>query len=200
MDDTTIKLSQGGLTLRSLEPDDLPYFMRVENDPALWHVCDTRIPFSRFTLERILEAKVPDFFAERQLRLVVCRSADGQTVGFVDLFDFSPLHRRCAIGVVIYPADERNRGYGEQAVRLALDYAFNAFNLHQVWAEVGRENTPSVALFRRLGFVHSGTLRQWLLHGDRYEDVSLYQLSEDRFRNSAQNTDIPHDAQRQYEK
>lgn len=189
--DNMITLSRGELTLRSLEPDDLPYFMRVENDPALWHVCDTRIPFSRFTLERILEAKVPDFFAERQLRLVICRNKDDRPVGFVDLFDFSPLHRRCAIGVVIYPAHERNRGYGEQAVRLALDYAFKAFNLHQVWAEVSRDNAPSVALFRRLGFVHSGTLQQWLLQGERYTDVNLYQFTEEQFRDTVQNTDMP---------
>lgn len=177
-----ITLSRGGLTLRSLEPDDLPYFMRVENDPALWHVCDTRIPFSRFTLERILEARIPDFFAERQLRLVICLSDSQETIGFVDLFDFSPLHRRAGIGVVIHPAELRGKGYGEQALRLALDYAFNAFNLHQIWAEVETSNRASRMLFDRLGFTHCGTLKQWLLHGDRYADVLVYQLIEDDFR------------------
>lgn len=176
-----IKLHSRDLVLRSLEPDDLPYFMRVENDPQLWSVCDTRIPFSRFTLERVLEARVPDFFADRQLRLVVCLREGGESVGFVDLFDFSPLHRRAGIGVVIYPADHRGKGYADQAMELALGYAFSAFNLHQVWAEVPCSNEPSKALFDRLGFTLSGIFHQWLLCAGQYTDVNVYQLTAEDF-------------------
>ena len=181
-----IKLHRGDLSLRSLEPDDLSYFMRVENDPQLWSVCDTRIPFSRFTLEKILEAKVPDFFAERQLRLVVCLRDGGETVGFVDLFDFSPINRRAGIGVVIYPASNRGKGYADQALELAIDYAFTAFNLHQVWAEVPQSNEPSKALFDRLGFTLCGIFHDWLLSGGQYADVNVYQLTEDDFRSRNQ--------------
>ena len=129
------------------------------------------IPFSRFTLERVLEARVPDFFADRQLRLVICLREGGESVGFVDLFDFSPLHRRAGIGVVIYPADHRGKGYADQAMELALGYAFSAFNLHQVWAEVPCSNEPSKALFDRLGFTLSGIFHQWLLCAGQYTDV-----------------------------
>ena len=176
-----IRLQSKKLVLRALEPDDLSYFMQVENDSDMWSVCDTRVPFSRFTLEKILEARVPDFFAERQLRLVICLRRGGRAVGFADLFDFSPLHRRAGVGVVIYPAGERGKGYADEALTLVMEYAFSAFNLHQLWAEVPETNERSKALFDRLGFSLCGISRDWMLVSGQYTDVNVYQIMADEF-------------------
>lgn len=177
-----IKLRSERLLLRNLEPDDLTFFMAVENDTSLWNVCETRVPFSRFTLERILEADVPDIFSRGQLRLVICMKKSGKAIGFVDFFDFSPLHRRTGMGIVVYPEKYRGRGYAEEAVHLALDYAFPAFNLHQVWADVPAGNIPSNKLFSSLGFDMCGVRPQWLFHGEKFEDVNVYHLTEENLK------------------
>jgi acetyltransferase, GNAT family len=177
-----IKLRSERLVLRNLEPDDLTFFMAVENDASLWNICDTRVPFSRFTLERILEADVPDIFSRNQLRLVICKKRSGKAIGFVDFFDFSPLHRRVGMGIVVYPEKYRGRGYAEEAVHLALEYAFPAFNLHQVWADVPAKNIPSNKLFSALGFDMCGVRPQWLCLGGKFEDVNVYHLTIDNFK------------------
>lgn len=171
-----IRLDSERLVLRALEPDDLTYFMQVENDASLWSVCDTRVPFSRFTLEKILESRVPDFFADKQLRLVICLKRGGRRIGFVDLFDFSPLHRRAGTGGGHLPDYVPGKGYADEAVKLAADYVFRAFNLHQLWAEVPCDNELSKALFERLGFERCGVHKDWLLVEGKYSDVNVYQL------------------------
>ena len=176
-----INLTSTRLRLRALEADDLTYFMAVENDSTLWNVCDTRVPFSRHTLQRILEATVPDIYAEKQLRLVVCVIDDERPVGFVDLYDFSPLHRRCGVGVIIYPATEREKGYAAEALRLALGYAFEAYDLHQVWADVAVDNEASLRLFESLGMKTCYIKKDWIKEGDKYKDVCVYHVLRDDF-------------------
>ncbi|MDD4820833.1 MAG: GNAT family protein [Flavobacteriales bacterium] len=171
-----IKLTSERLRLRSLEPSDLTFFMAVENDASLWNVCDTRVPFSRFTLEKILETSVPDIFKEKQLRLVICLKNDEKPIGFVDFYDFSPLHHRCGVGVIIYPSEQYGKGYAKEALTLAFDYAFKAFDLNQIWAEVSVENEASNALFSSLSMVKKEVRPQWLYHNEKYTDVSVYHL------------------------
>lgn len=171
-----IKIESQNIKLRSLEPDDLTYFMRVENDSTLWNVCDTRVPFSRHTLQRILEASVADIYAEKQLRLVVCTVDDGHAVGFVDLYDFSPLHRRCGVGVIIYPATEREKGYAKEALRMGIKYAVEAYDLHQVWADVAVDNISSLKLFESLGMKISHVKKDWIKDKKGYKDVCVFHI------------------------
>lgn len=172
-----INLTSERLRLRSIEPSDLTYFMTVENDSTIWNVCNTRIPFSRFALEKILEASVPDIYREKQLRLIICKKeGEEMPVGFVDFYDFSPLHHRCGVGVIIYPSEQYGKGYAKEALNLAFDYAFKAFNLNQIWAEVSVENMASNALFSSLNMVKKQIKPQWLLDGDKYTDVAVYHL------------------------
>ncbi len=45
-------LEKNGVRLRALEPSDVEILYQWENDPAVWGVSHTLLPFSRHTLER----------------------------------------------------------------------------------------------------------------------------------------------------
>jgi len=47
-------LSYGKVRLRSLEPEDLELLYLWENDPSIWKVSNTLVPFSRFILRQYL--------------------------------------------------------------------------------------------------------------------------------------------------
>ena len=169
-----IKLHSRDLLLRALEPDDLPYFMRVENDPQLWSVCDTRIPFSRFTLERVLEARVPDFFADRQLRLMI-ENGNRQVVGIVDLCSFDPLHNRAEVGIMVDKSCRR-QGIGRNALALLEEHCFRYLGIHQLFAYIAVENLPSRRLFAACGYKESAVLKEWAhTFGGGYTDVLVVQ-------------------------
>ncbi|MDE5636809.1 MAG: GNAT family N-acetyltransferase [Alistipes sp.] len=159
--------------LRAVEPGDAELIYAWENDPALWPVSGTVAPFSRYVIGRFIERGC-DIWAERQMRLMI-ETAEGRTVGAVDLFEFDPLHLRAGVGIAIYAAEDRRKGYASEALVLLESYARDTLRLHQLWCGVGAGNAASLALFRRAGFVESGRRRDWLSTPDGWCDEIEFQ-------------------------
>src|SRR5690606_29084336 len=88
--------------LRALEPTDLDFLYQVENDESLWEVSNTTTPFSYFVLKEYLENSFRDIYEVKQLRLVICKTENESSIGFIDLYDFDPVHKRVGIGIVIF--------------------------------------------------------------------------------------------------
>src|SRR5690625_5998451 len=88
--------------LRALEPMDLDYLYKVENNEAIWEVSNTHAPFSRFILSQYLENAHLDIYEAKQLRMVICVNETKETIGFVDLLDFEPSHFSEVLVIVYY--------------------------------------------------------------------------------------------------
>lgn len=161
--------------LRALEPEDLDFIFAVENDEELWEVSSTNAPYSRFILRQYLENAHKDIFEVKQLRLVISSFEDTQ-LGFVDLFDFEPRHRRAAVGILIKSKKNRERGFGLEAVELLAAYAFTHLGLHQLYAHVGMENAASRVLFEKAGFRQCALKKDWIFSDGTYKDEYTYQL------------------------
>ncbi len=165
------------VTLRALEPADLNFLVRLENDPALWDTGETRVPYSRHALEQYIErAAVEDIWSVRQVRFVIGEgAAGGQPSGVLDLFDLAPGHRRAGVGIALLP-QARGRGLAAEALDLLHEYAAAALHLHQLHCAVAADNAPSLRLFRAEGYAEIGTRRQWLLGiGGQWHDVIEFQ-------------------------
>lgn len=161
--------------LRALEPEDLDFLFEVENNEDFWEVSATSVPFSRYILKQYLENSHKDIFEVKQLRLVIC-SNEGETLGFIDIFDFDPRNRRAALGILIVQKKNRNKGYGKEALDLVCKYCFTHLGLHQVYANIGEDNLTSKLLFEKAGFSLAATKKDWNLIDDVYKTELTYQL------------------------
>lgn len=168
---------QWKLRLRALELSDLEMLYQLENDPAMASIATSHTYYSHYALKQFIRrAAQEDIYATRQLRLVaeIADESKRRAVGLIDLTDFSPEHRRAEIGIVILP-DFRKQGLGCAALKLLARHAVSALSLHQLYAYVAEDNTPSHRLFRRLGYRHTAVLTDWILHGKSYKNAHLYQ-------------------------
>jgi diamine N-acetyltransferase len=59
------------VSLRALEPTDLDFIYSWENNPNVWEISNTLVPFSKFVLTQYLETQHLDIYTSKQLRLVV---------------------------------------------------------------------------------------------------------------------------------
>ena len=59
------------LFLRALEPSDVEVLYRWENDPAVWEVSHTLVPFSKKTLSDFVHSE-QDIYLARQARFMIC--------------------------------------------------------------------------------------------------------------------------------
>lgn len=162
------------LCLRAVEPEDLDFMYMVENDADNWEVTDFTSPYSRFALRQYIENSQCDIYVDRQLRLMVAERVTGHTVGIVDISDFSPLHARGEVGILVARA-YRGLGYGREALTLLCDYAFGFLAFHQLVARIPVDNEASLRLFRSCGFVACGLLKEWWHAGDTFKDVVMLQ-------------------------
>ena len=157
-----MQLAGEDIRLRAVEPGDIDAMYRWENDPALWEGDTLHEPLSRHALERFVEEQRYDIFQTRQQRLIIERMKDERTMGCVDLFEVEPLHCRAGVGIVIYPTEERRKGYASEALRLLEGYAQESLRMHQLWCDVAVGNTASRALFRKAGYEEAGRKRDWV--------------------------------------
>lgn len=98
-----------------------------------------------------------------------------RTAGCIDLFEYDPLNRRAGIGILIYGAENRRKGYAREALGILCRYAREQLRLHQLWCTVGAGNAASLALFRQAGFVETGVRRDWLWSTEGFRDEILLQ-------------------------
>ncbi len=161
-----------------MEPTDTELLYRWENDPAVWGVSGTQLPFSRHILQQFIAEQLKDIYATRQTRFVIETRADARPVGVIDLFDFDPANARAGVGVLIYGAENQRNGYAEEALRLLCRYASEVLHLHQLYANIAASNAASRALFEKCGFVECGRRKEWIKTSTGWEDESSYQRIE----------------------
>ena len=157
------------LSLRKIEPSDLPFLYQWENDAMMWADSDTHNPLSRHDLHQYIENTTGDIYRDGQLRLIVERRDERgevrEILGCIDLFDFDARNRKAAIGMYIAP-EARGQGVGKQAVKLLLDYAFGFLHLRMVYAIISVHNTACSHIYEQMNFTPSSLLVNWTLEGD----------------------------------
>ena len=168
-------LENSNITLRALEPEDLDVLYRWENDPSIWHLSGTVVPYSRFLLKQYLENAQKDIFELKQLRLIIELNAEKRPVGAIDLFDFDPYHRRAGIGILIADDSDRGKGYAREALDTLMKYSFYVLKLHQLWCNIASWNSKSMKLFTSAGFKVVGEKKEWLFNGKGFDGEWLLQ-------------------------
>lgn len=171
-----ITLKGENIYLRALEPEDLEFVYKVENDEKIWHVSNTNTPYSRYLIRQYLENAHQDIYEARQLRLAVCVNNRFMPIGLIDLFEYDPKNNRAGIGILIKDEEDRKSGFGSEAVQLMINYGFSKLNLRQIFANIDIENEASIRLFTNFGFQQIGIKKEWNLVGGKYKDEAMFQL------------------------
>ncbi len=173
-----VSLKGNHIYLRALEPEDLNFVHKVENDISLWHLSDTQTPYSRFLIEKYLENAQQDIFEAKQLRLAICTN-ENNTIGLIDVFDFNVKNKRAGIGILIQDESDRHKGYGKEALELLINYCFKTLHLHQVYANVLEYNEASLKLFENNGFKKIGLKKDWSFDGNQFLNEYILQRIND---------------------
>jgi diamine N-acetyltransferase len=106
--------------------------------------------------------------------------ATWRPVGNTALHRIDHRNRTAVFGILIGEPDARGKGYGTEAARLMLDYAFTALGLHSVMLTCAEFNQAGLRAYEKAGFREFGRRRQcrWLV-GRLWDDVYMDCLSSD---------------------
>jgi RimJ/RimL family protein N-acetyltransferase len=98
---------------------------------------------------------------------------DDHLIGSCSIFDIDTRNRSAELGIVIGEKDYWGKGYGSDAVRTLLNFAFGEVNLNRVYLRVFAYNQRAIRSYKKCGFQHEGTARQAQFREGRYHDVHL---------------------------
>jgi RimJ/RimL family protein N-acetyltransferase len=172
------------LTYRAIRiPEDAELFAAINDDRAGYmnsNASNIKLPgaadaaaFQKSVSEELLGCVIclaPD--EEGGTRSPLSPPACGAPIGQVQLKKLAPQlqhHRFSEIGIDILPPYQ-GHGYGSEAIRWALDYAFRRAGLHRVNIRAFGWNEGALRLYRRLGFTEEGRKREELWHEGRWWD------------------------------
>jgi len=164
------------IRLRALEPEDLELLYTWENNETFWVYSNTVSPFSRFTLKRYIENSHKNIYETGQLRLMIDHIEDKKTIGTIDLFEFDAFHKRAGIGILIADESYRRKGFAAMSLKCLIQYCFKTLQLHQLYCNILANNTVSIELFKKHGFVEIGRKKDWIQTDNGYLDEYLFQL------------------------
>ena len=97
--------------------------------------------------------------------------ADSKFIGQCALFQFDHTAQTCMLGITIGDKAYWGRGYGRDAVRVLLDYAFRLRNLRRVCLSVNDNNERGIRAYKACGFIEEGRLRSHVWSNGAYIDL-----------------------------
>lgn len=152
--------------LRSIEREDIPRFVEWLNDPEVTYYLG-RVPLlSRAEEERWFEETVKD---ERH-RILAIETKESMHIGNIGLHNIDEKNSHAELGIVIGDKNLWDKGYGTDAVRTMLRYAFEEMNLHRVFLRVFDFNQRAIRCYEKCGFQHEGVARQAVYLAGKYHD------------------------------
>ncbi len=76
-------------------------------------------------------------------------------------------------GIVIGERDCLGKGYGTEAMKILIDYGFNALNLNRIQLETYEFNIRAYKSYKKAGFIEEGRRRQAIYIKGRYHDAFM---------------------------
>jgi diamine N-acetyltransferase len=152
------------LSLRPLERKDLPFVHDLDNERhtmAFWF----EEPYE--SLDELTNLYDKHIHDDNERRFVI--DVDGQFAGIIELVDINFIHRSTEIQIII-KSDSQGLGLAKIAMSNAIDYAFNILNMHKIYLYVDAKNHKALNIYKELGFIQEGILRQHFFVEGAYHD------------------------------
>ena len=141
---------------------DSEYARQLDSDPARLQ----SVKHAKEDIQKWMENESPENFG-----FMIRTLADDRLIGFIGLDGIRWTHGDTFVGIGIGDPEYRGNGYGTDAMRVILHYAFTELNLHRVSLDVFEYNPRAIRSYEKAGFVVEGRQRQALNRDGRRWDV-----------------------------
>ena len=142
------------LTIKNATHEDIPYILEAQ---ALAKISEFVSPIS--------ENDFPDILDDSNQQLLLAVSDEGKNVGFAHISGLQNINHSVELrklGVSV-----PGQGYGKIFLNLIKEKAFTEYNANRLWLDVFLNNTLARNLYKKLGFIEEGVMRDaYLWHGE----------------------------------
>jgi ribosomal-protein-alanine N-acetyltransferase len=163
------------LLLRAFDVSDAPAVYEIMKNPA---IADTTLkipyPYPAGAAEQWISSHHNGVAAGSDYHWAIERLKDGVVVGSIGLHVESA-HKRGSLGYWI-GMPFWNHGLATEAVGSVVEFGFTTLELNRIEAMCFPRNPASARVLEKCEFKFEGTLMEYLLKNDQFEDASMYSL------------------------
>lgn len=139
----------------------------------------TQQVFNRGDLERYVENIAGD---NSRIDFLIFSKETDKLLGEVVINDIYRNNRSANLRIAINKKEDFGKGYGSEAIILALNYGFAMLNLHRIELGVFPYNKRAIHVYEKIGFVREGIERDGWYFNHKYYDTINMSILEDEFR------------------
>jgi RimJ/RimL family protein N-acetyltransferase len=161
------------ITLGPILPTDFPALFRWGDDLEAARLNETYRPAIWKTQEEFWFHMGRD---TTRVMFAIRKLGSSQIIGYVQITNIDAVHHSAMIGLRIGEEAERNKGFGKEALDLAVDYCWNHLNLSRLSLSVFANNPRGRAVYQAKGFEVEGTLRRAVFIDGDWLDVIVMSL------------------------
>lgn len=122
--------------------------------------------------KRLIHEWIAAYQSPNVLRWAI--SIASEWVGDIAVTRWQPLHHSCELAFSLIPS-ARHKGYMQEALQSVVRYLTESVGFHRIVLKILPQNTDSIRLALRAGFLLEGTLRDAFRYSDgSYSDVLVY--------------------------
>jgi ribosomal-protein-alanine N-acetyltransferase len=167
-------LSTERLWLRNITKADADFFFQEFSNPLVNEfIFDAEPCKSIDDAAKWVEWYTNDVFDHN--RWVLVSKQSGLRLGTCGFHMWDSNNNRTELGYELLP-ENWGKGYMNEAVTAALQFAFNEMKIHRVYATTYTGNTRSQKVLEKLSFQKEGLLEDYFLFHGKYYDQFLYSL------------------------
>lgn len=101
-------------------------------------------------------------------------------IGNCSIMNLNLIDRTATLGIFIGDQKNHHQGYGQEALRLLLDYGFNILNLNNINLGVFAFNENAIKCYKSVGFKEYGRRHEcYYLDGKYHDEIFMEVLKKD---------------------
>ena len=154
----------GRIRLKPTTEDNLGYVMKFEEAPE-------NSPFIRQWSIYQHKSAISD---ENMAHLVVENTSDHKILGYVILVGLENPDQSIELKRIVI--QERNKGFGKEALQLVKKIVFVDLGMHRLWLEVMEHNGRAIRLYESEGFTSEGVHRESLKQGKHFLSLNIMSI------------------------
>jgi len=158
-----------GIYLRPIREDDTADIIRWRNSAK---VKQFFIQQDDFTEESHLNWLSNYVNKGKAVQFIIVDKKSDRSIGSVYIKDIDMIHKKAEYGIFIGEEQNQGKGYGTEAARLMIDYAFNILKLHRIYLRAYTDNDRAIASYKKAGFEVEGVLKDDVFVRGKYRDMT----------------------------
>lgn len=154
------------IQLRPTTPEDLDFVIATENDPVNRRFV---VPWTRYQHEVAIQ--------DKNLQHWIVES--DRPTGYIILAGLDSANQSIEMRRIVIT--EKGQGYGRRAIKLTTSHIFDELQAHRCWTEVKQFDLRTQHLYKALGFVEEGRLRECSKGADGFETMVVFAMLQQEY-------------------